>query len=187
MNEVVQCVLRRLHPERAELLATQSWRTNKEPLYLIENPDVRAFYGPIIGRLAHSHCWSIQEVENRFQENWGALSNRTTNTIDCLKLACLIRIADILHLDSRRAPLLRRAISHPTGESLLHWKFQERLARPHIENGSIVFSTGSPFRLEDSDAWWLAYDIFKQVDSELRAVNALLLDHRSISLNARGG
>ena len=184
-KEVVPYVLRKLHPNRAELLSTQSWKTNKGPLYLIENSDLRSFYGPIIGQLAHSHCWSVREVENRLQQDWGALSNRTTNTIDCIKLACLIRIADILHLDSRRAPRLRRAIMRPTGESLIHWKFQERLARPHIENGSIVFSSGQPFGLEDSDAWWLAYEILKEVDVELRNVNALLLERRSISLNAR--
>lgn len=183
--EVIPLVLRELHPERAETLACQAWTSNGSPQYLIADDELRKFYGPIIGEIAHSHCLSLQEVGDRLDKRWGALPNRTKNTIDCLMVACFLRIADILHLDSRRAPRLRRAIIRPTGVSSLHWTFQERLARPHIENGSVVFSTGEPFELDHSDAWWLAFETLRLVDSELRGVNALLLHSRHISLNAR--
>ncbi len=186
IRQVVPDVLRRLHAERAEELAEQAWRTaDGSQIYLVEDSELRRFYGPTIGQIAHSHWWSVQKLEQEFSEDLGALANRTLNRVDRVKLACLLRVADALHLDSRRAPRFLRAITNPSGVSALHWSFQERLARPHIELDAVVFTTGQPFGREDAEAWWLAYDTLNAVDRELRDVDLLLQGRGREVLKAR--
>ncbi|WP_158745265.1 ATP-binding protein [Acidisphaera sp. L21] len=186
VQRIVPDVLRRLHAERAQELAEQAWRTaDGSQVYLVEDSDLRRFYGPTVGQVAHSHWWSVQKLEQEFSEDLGALASRTLNRVDRVKLACLLRIADALHLDSRRAPRFLRAITNPSGISALHWSFQERLARPHIELDAVVFTTGQPFGREDAEAWWLAYDTLNAVDRELRDVDLLLQGRGREVLKAR--
>ncbi|MDD5007383.1 MAG: ATP-binding protein [Syntrophorhabdaceae bacterium] len=167
-------VLRRLHAQQAEVLAEQKWKAaNGEDLFLIDDADVRFFYGATIGQIAHSHWWPVQRLEELAQD-LGGLAPHTRNTIDRVKLACLLRVADALHLDQRRAPRFLRAITNPAKHSALHWSFQERLARPHVELDSVVFTTGQPFGRSEAEAWWLAYDTLSAVDQELRDVDLLL-------------
>ena len=185
-KRVVPEVLRQLHAEHAEELAQQAWSNPDGSLtHLIEDTDLRTFYGPTIGQIAHSHWWSVQRLEQEFSEDLGALANRTRSRVDRLMLACLLRVADALHLDSRRAPRFLRAITSPNGVSAVHWSFQERMARPHIELDAVVFTTGQPFGREDADAWWLAYDTLNAVDRELHDVDLLLQGHRPQILKAR--
>src|SRR3984957_5819213 len=185
MKQIIPDVLRRLHAEQAELLAEQAWIANGKPHYLIEDSELRRFYGPTIGEIAHSHWWSVHKVEQELSEDLGALANRTLNRVDRVKLACLLRVADALHLDSRRAPRFLRAITSPAGVSALHWAFQERLARPHIELDAVVFTTGQPFGREEAEAWWLPYDTLNAVDRELRDVDLLLQSRGREVLKAR--
>lgn len=186
VQRLVPDVLRRLHAERAEELAEQAWRTADETqVYLVEDSELRRFYGPTIGQIAHSHWWSVQKLEQEFSEDLGALANRTINRVDRVKLACLLRVADALHLDSRRAPRFLRTITNPAGVSALHWSFQERLARPHVELDAVVYTTGQPFGREDAEAWWLAYDTLNAVDRELRDVDLLLQSRGREVLKAR--
>lgn len=186
VQRVIPEVLRRLHAERAEELAEQAWSAaDGSQIYLVEDSELRRFYGPTIGQIAHSHWWSVHKLEQEFSEDLGALANRTLNRIDRVKLACLLRVADALHLDSRRAPRFLRAITNPSGISALHWAFQERLARPHIELDAMVFTTGQPFGREDAEAWWLAYDTLNSVDRELRDVDLLLQGRNREVLKAR--
>jgi hypothetical protein len=185
VKQIVPDVLRRLHAERAEVLAEQAWKTDGARQYLIEDSELRAFYGPTIGKIAHSHWWPVHKLEQEFSDDLGALANRTRNRVDRVKLACLLRVADALHLDSRRAPRFLRAITNPGGVSTLHWAFQERLARPHIELDAVVFTSGEPFRRDEAEAWWLAYDTINAVDRELRDVDLLLQGRGREVLKAR--
>src|SRR3546814_7808456 len=89
--------------------------------------------------------WSVQKVELQLSGDLGALPQRTRNVVDKVKLSCLLRVADAIHLDSRRAPRFIRTITNPTGVSALHWAFQERIARPHLELDAVVFTAGQPF------------------------------------------
>ncbi|MCW1913080.1 ATP-binding protein [Luteolibacter sp. GHJ8] len=185
-SRILPEVLRRLHAERAEELAEQSWvGPGGSRVYLIEDSELRRFYGPTIGQIAHSHWWPVQKIDQEFSEDLGALPSRTVNRVDRVKLACLLRVADALHLDSRRAPRFLREITNPTGVSALHWAFQERLARPHIELDAVVFTTGQPFGKEDAEAWWLANDTLNAVDRELRDVDLLLQARGREVLKAR--
>ena len=186
VQRVLPNVLRQLHAERAEELAEQAWKSpDGSSVHLVEDTDLRTFYGPTIGQIAHSHWWSVQRLEQEFSEDLGALANRTRNRVDRLMLACLLRVADAIHLDSRRAPRFLRAITNPSGISALHWAFQERLARPHIELDAVVFTTGQPFGRKDAEAWWLAYDTLNAVDRELHDVDLLLQGRGREILKAR--
>lgn len=186
VQRIAPDVLRRLHAERAEELAEQVWyAADGSQVYLVEDSELRRFYGPTIGQVAHSHWWSVQKLEQELLEDLGALASRTRNKVDRIKLACLLRVADALHLDSRRAPRFLRAITNPSGGSALHWSFQERLARHHIELDAVVFTTGQPFGREDAESWWLAYDTLNAVDRELRDVDLLLQGRGREILKAR--
>lgn len=184
-DRLIADVLRRLHAEHAEKLAEQAWDANGEQVYLIDDPELRHFYGPTIGQIAHSHWWSVQKVELLLSGDLGALPQRTRNVVDKVKLACLLRVADAIHLDSRRAPRFIRTITNPTGVSALHWAFQERIARPHLELDAVVFTAGQPFGREDADAWWLAFDTLNAVDRELNEVDQLLQSRGKEILKAR--
>ena len=186
LQQLIPDVLRQLHAQHAEQLAEQAWNNpDGSPVHLVEDPDLRAFYGPTIGQIAHSHWWPVQRLEQEFSEELGALASRTRNRVDRLLLACLLRVADALHLDSRRAPRFLRAITKPSGISAHHWAFQEKLARPHIELDAVVFTTGQPFDREDAEAWWLAYDTLNAADRELHDVDLLLQGREREILKAR--
>jgi hypothetical protein len=51
-------VLRRLHAKRADKLALNPWKSpnGDQTFYLIEDPELREAFGPIIGRISFSHC-----------------------------------------------------------------------------------------------------------------------------------
>jgi hypothetical protein len=186
LRAVVPDVLRRLHAEHSEVLAEQAWESpDGTKVFLIGDDDLRQFYGPTIGQIAHSHWWSVHKVDEELSGDLGALASRTHNIVDRVKLACLLRVADALHLDSRRAPRFLRAITQPAGASALHWAFQERLARPHIELDAVVFTTGQPFARSEAEAWWLAYDTLNAVDRELHDVDLLLQSKGGELLKAR--
>ncbi|MDE2823960.1 MAG: ATP-binding protein [Chloroflexota bacterium] len=186
VNQVLPDVLRQLHAKHAEALAEQAWtNSDGQPVHLIEDSDLRTFYGPTIGQIAHSHWWPVQRLEQELSEDLGALASRTRCHVDRLILACLLRVADALHLDSRRAPRFLRAITNPTGVSALHWTFQERLARPRIELDAVVFTTGRPFARKEADSWWLAYDALNAADRELHDVDLLLQARGREILKAR--
>lgn len=177
--------LRLLHAEKAASLAKQKWTEDGRDSYLIDNPELRSFYGQTIGAIAHSHWWSIEKVENTFIDDLGALANRTHCRVDRLKLACILRIADAIHLDGSRAPYFLRSLLRPSAASALHWTFQEKMARPHIEHDALVFTTGAPFEKADCAAWWLASDTLKMVDRELNDVHLLLRERGKKPFNVR--
>ena len=176
-RQIKTAVLRRLHAEKAEELATQGWlvgRDSDERVYLIDNFDLRRFYGKTIGLLAHSHWWPISRVERDLARILGALPPHTRHTVDILKLAALLRVADALQLDRRRAPYFWRALEQPEGISALHWTSQEKLAFPYIKDGAVIFTSGEPFEFEEAEAWWLAYDALSMADRELHDADILL-------------
>jgi hypothetical protein len=181
-------VLRQLHAEKAEELPIQNWRSDPEqghPIYLIDQPELRGFYGRTIGLIAHSHWWPISKVERELSKFLGALPAYTRSEVDLLKIAALLRVADVLHLDHRRAPFFWRTLEHPTGVSALHWKFQERMAFPRLDKETLVFTAGEPFPLDDADSWWLAFDTLAMADRELADADRLLRDNHRPGFAAR--
>jgi hypothetical protein len=109
----------------------------------------------------------------------------TAWTIDALKLALLLRLADAADLSARRAPAFLKALRQPRGTSALHWIFQEKLYQPQRDDDRLVY-TSQPFMQCDAPAWWLAYDTLRMVDTELRLADTLNADLHRVRFAARG-
>jgi hypothetical protein len=183
-----ESTLRHLHAKHAEKLALISWKNNKdEDIFLIENSELRESYGTIIGSIAHSHWWSVEELENKLPATLGAPGIFPSNwTIDPVKLACILRIADATQIDDRRSPSFLRTIRKPTELSDSHWNFQQKLYQLRLERNRIVYSSKSPFTIGEVDSWWLCYDTLIMIDNELKEVDSLLTDSNRMRLNAIG-
>lgn len=177
--------LRSLHASQAEKLPTMSWVSETgPPEFLIDDPEVRNFYGPKMGKVAYSHWWSIDKVENELSNDLGPLGGRTNSKISLLKIASMLRVSDAIHLDRRRAPAFLRKLLNPEGVSANHWSFQERMAVPFIESSALVYSAAPAFDISVAEAWWLAFDAVSMVDKELRQVDHLLQKRGITRLNA---
>lgn len=181
-------VLRQLHAKQAEKLAQISWKDNNgHEIFLIDNPELRSSYGQIIGLIAYSHWWPVDELENRLGTTLGAPGNFPIDwTIDVIKLACILRIADAIQIDDRRAPKFLRAIRKPKGYSDLHWNFQQKLYQPRLERSRLVYTSKSPFSINEIDSWWVCYDTLRMIDKELKEVDSLLADTNRPRLNPIG-
>ncbi len=178
-REATEFMLRTLHAKHAEQLAQISWKAKPEdsPQYLIEDNEIRQAYGRIIGLIAHSHWWTISQVETNFSRTLGSPYWCPNEWIvDPLKVACLLRVADASHIDARRAPSFLRAIRKPSVYSDKHWKFQEKLHKPYRAEDALFYTSGYAFPLEDAPSWWLCLDTLGMIDRELRQVDALLAD-----------
>ncbi len=185
-NRATADALRLLHAKQAENLPMVSWvGPHRHPMFIIEDQQVRNFYGQKIGKIAYSHWWSISQVEEELSGTLGALPHVTNCTVDLLKVACLLRVADAMHLDQRRAPAFDFALVQPTGISAVHWKFQERMAKPFVQADALVFTAQPPFEADAADAWWTAFDALQMVDRELRDVDRVLRDRQKQPLVIR--
>src|SRR4051794_26544916 len=102
-------------------------------------------------------------------------------TIRPVVLACLLRCADATQLDQRRAPDFLYALLQLRGVSELHWRAQNRLATPLVDPDdprALLFTSTKPFRQQDADAWWIAFDRIQVANRELQAADSLLRDLR---------
>lgn len=179
-DKAIEEILRILHAERAEELAFVEWKEgsdNSKRYHLIEDPEIRDIYGSIIGKIAHSHWWPVKKLDEEFQMILGAPSIFPNEwSVDPLKIACILRLADASHLDGSRAPGFLRTLRKPSKYSDEHWKFQGKLNKPRVESDRFSFTSGTPFSINDFDSWWLCYDTLRMVDRELGEVDALLAD-----------
>jgi hypothetical protein len=186
---ILGVLLRNQHAAQAERLAAQEWfDPNGNPHYLIDDPELREQYGPLIGRIAHSHWWSASALVKEFGTiPLGNLPDFPREwKVDALKLAFLLRLADVAHLDSRRAPHFLRIVRAPSGVAADHWLFQSRLHFPQVIEDQLVYTSGSAFMLEEASAWWLCFDTLREADRELRQVDRLLSDLGRQRFAARG-
>ncbi len=178
-NRATQDALRLLHAKHAENLPKISWGGPQgQAMYIIEDQQVRNFYGAKMGRVAYSHWWSITKVEEELASTLGALPGVTSCTVDLLRVACLLRVADAMHLDQRRAVAFEFALIQPTGSSADHWKFQDRMAKPFVKGDALVYTAEPPFDVDMAEAWWTAFDALQVVDRELRDVDRVLTAHQ---------
>ena len=169
-------VLRLLHARRAKELPFVEWTDqngSSEPL--IEDLNLRAFYGPVIGNIAYSHHVSVGQLEALLGSRLGAYSAFPSDwTVDPIALACLLRTADAAHIDERRAPRFLKTLIRPQGLSDAHWTFQGKLAKARVEADALVYTSGPEFELPDAEAWWLCFDTIQIINAELSGVDVLL-------------
>lgn len=187
MDQADFAAMRLLHAFRAAELAHSSWKTSEgESLFLIESHELRKHYGQLIGNIAASHHWPIEDVLSKLPSQINAPASMPREwRVDPVKVACLLRCADAAHLDSRRAPDFLRALASLHGVSAQHWTAQNWLERADSdiadpEQNSIIFTSGRPFDEANAEAWWVAFDAIRLVDEELRS-SADLLESRSQS------
>ncbi|MEQ1535070.1 MAG: ATP-binding protein [Burkholderiaceae bacterium] len=181
--------LRVLHPKQARKLPFAKWSDGTGGLlHLFPHDELREAYGHIIGEIAESHWYNPHELEIFAAKMVTApvCLDPAAWTVNPLKIAILLRVADAAHIDAKRAPRLLLAMNRPSGISQEHWRFQARLNKPHCETirNELVFS-GSPFPATEQAAWWLAYDAACLVEKELSAADHLLRDHQLPQLAAR--
>ena len=171
-------VLRELHAKQAESLCTQSWKLDGgSDIFLLSDSELREAYGESIGRIAHSHHWPINRVAQDLNTQMGGSPTLPAAwEINEQKLACILRCADAAQVDRTRAPLLLYAAVNPHGFSKMHWQAQSKLNRPTLRADTIQFASSSSFKVDDADAWWLAFDLAVVLDSELKSSNALLTE-----------
>lgn len=181
-------VLRRQHAERAEDLLKQPLPhpDGQGALYLLDNRDLRDRYAGLIGTIAHSHGWEVDELRRNLVETRGGPGWAPQWGIDRLLVACLLRLADAAHLDERRAPAVLQALSGQIpDQSRHHWTFQRRLQPARRKGDRLEFSSTDGFPPQEAPAWWLCYEALSMVDRELRQVDAMLLDLKHQRLAAR--
>lgn len=174
---VLFAVLRELHASQAATLCTQSWNASGTgPQYLIEDSELRESYGETIGRIASSHHWAAEQLRSDLRTHLGGSASLPDWAVNETKIACLLRCADAAQVDRTRAPLFLYAAVDPQGYSAQHWRAQSKLNRPTLKKDAIHFTSSSAFSNADANAWWIAYDLAKVLDRELRASNAILTD-----------
>ena len=173
---IVFATLREIHAQRAERMATDRWIIpGGDPLYLIEDTELRQAFGESIGRVAHSHHWSIDKVASDLRDHVGVgISLPSDWAVSERKLACILRCADAAHIDRRRAPTILFAATKPVKASHIHWSAQNRINKPSVDGSTLVYTAGSSYSVAEADSWWLVYDLIRLVDKEVRSSNALL-------------
>jgi hypothetical protein len=182
-DKAIKDILREGHAEIAERMAVCEWSDispESTKYYLIEDPEIRKEYGSIIGKLAHSHWWSIEKLSKPFIKSGASAFFPKEWTVDQLKIACILRVADACHLNSSRAPGFLKALRNPSKDSRKHWDFQEKLTKPIVKSNRFLFTSSSSFSVDKFDSWWLCYDKLREADQELREVDTLLADKEEI-------
>ena len=176
LGQIKFAVLRTLHTRQAERMASLAWfLPNGEQIYLLDDAELRQAFGAAIGRVAHSHHWDIERVAETLLDNIGAGTVLPADwSVSERKVACLLRCADAAHIDRRRAPTILYAATRPSGISDVHWGAQNKINKPVVDGSTLIYSAGQPFKSSDAASWWLAYDLVRLVDKEIRASNAML-------------
>ncbi len=170
--------LRNLHALRAANLAIEPWDIEGCPQYIIDDVDLRNQYGPLIGEIASSHHWNIDDVAERFSvPRPPAAFLRQEWTADPLLIACLLRAADAGHVDSSRAPTFLLKILEMNATSRAHWIAQNHLGQlmvKHDDPSQLVVASTAPFQESEAAGWWVAFDLVGQLDKELKQCNSAL-------------
>lgn len=180
-------MIRKLHAEKARKLGTQGWMYNKKTIYLIDGDELREHYGETAGVIAASHGWNYDKLREELGEDEIAPPAGFPDEwkVDSCKLACILRVADAIQIDSVRAESFPMALRHLEGESKNHWIFQNKLRKPTIKSERLCFSCKSSFSQEEMDAWWLCYDTLRMADQELRDADAFLTETGRTPFRAR--
>lgn len=174
--------VRLLHAEQAAKLVERNWNTsgNGDPVYLISDLHIRQHLGLLMGEIAASHHQNIEEVASRFASAFNAPGEFPSEwQVDGVKLACLLRCADALHLDNKRAPDFLHALRQRSGISHDHWQAQNWLGRPALDpmcpnKETVLVTSTRPFPKNEANAWWVAYDALSVADKEIHSANNLL-------------
>ncbi len=170
--------LRQEHANACVILASKGIQnSDSTSLPLIEDGEIRDQLGRLIGEIAASHHWPIDDVSNRLDKFASLTETPSDWTIDALRIACILRCADACQVDRRRALPLREAVFQPQGESAKHWLAQQRINLPVVlrDTKLLEFRSSQPFSIEQREAWQIAFELVaKNAHRELQQSNELL-------------
>ena len=172
--------IREYHARKAADIIKKPIKTEKDDVFIIENSSLRNHLGDIIGKIAASHHWSIDQVAELPTQFNAPLGFDTSWQVNPQKLACILRCADAGHIDMGRAPDRLYQILHIHGLSANHWAAQNHLSMitvDHTRQDRAIITSSTPFKEEEFSAWNVAYDAVRVLDLELKASNALLAKH----------
>ena len=170
-------VLRVRHAAQAAKLLDRSFKTDDgRKIKLLTEEVLLDSLGPDIAIIAQSHWWSVDELPARLPAVHGLHPSLPDWEVDPVKLACILRLADATHIDARRAPMYLHAFRPQVGVSEAHWTFQQRLNRPRVDKGRLIYTSSQKFRDNQARAWWMAHDTLRMIDDELRKVDSLCSD-----------
>jgi hypothetical protein len=174
--------VRSLHAQEASRLVERQWKdpATGEPLFLIEDTHLRKHFGELIGKLAASHNWSIEMVKIELPHQANSPAELPGEwSVEPRKLACLLRCADALHIDNRRAPDFFHALLQRSGVSFDHWRAQNQIGHVALDRSdptgrTVLLTTTRPFLEADAASWWVIFDAATVAQRELETSNALL-------------
>ena len=170
--------IRKQHAQNAKTLPLFCFDAEKlfkkEYTYLIENPNLRESFGDTIGKIAASHGLAIDEIEKETpNEEITPVGFPPQWKLCPLKIACILRIADAIHITADRTPYILWFTQKLDNLSRLHWNFHSKLHNPSVQKGQLVYISNSAFSKYERDSWWLCHDTLKMINQELRDVDAL--------------
>lgn len=178
-SSILFATLRDLHAAQAEKLIERAWPAPADSgtISLIDDDKIRSAYGASVGRIAHSHHWPMQRVQDDLRSAVGAAVDMPPAwVVNEVKVACILRCADAMHVDYRRAPNMAFALNEPTGVSKDHWSFQNKLNQPTSRFDKLIYTSRSDFGPTDVDAWWLCVDTLRMIDQEISSSNVTLAE-----------
>lgn len=182
LGNVLLETLRAMHAERARTMASFEVTVGSNRHALLQDDQLRAHLGPLIGEIAASHHWDSSKLQSRLGGRRGSLAGMPESwTIRPVLIACLLRCADATQLDQDRAPDFLYGLLRLHGLSEQHWRAQNRLAHPHVDAddlSAMVFSSTHAFTEADVQAWWLAHDAIQIAHHELQTADNLVRDER---------
>lgn len=172
--------IRALHAENAKKLLSESFKDeNGITINIHGNDPYLNHYGNLIGKIAASHHWDIDDVESKFKNQVNPMSGMPRNwKINRQKLACILRCADAGHIDDGRAPDSIFKSLDVNGVSRNHWESQNHLAQvceDENDKTKLCITSSYPFKKEEFAAWNVAYDAVRIFDEELKKSNNLLI------------
>lgn len=184
--------IRALHARKAENILLEKFsRQNGEVFFIIGDDDIRDHFWELIGKIAASHHWDIDDIASKLKKQINPRSGFPKDwKINVQKLACILRCADSGHIDNGRAPDHIYKILEINGVSKQHWDSQNHLCQvcEDVEDESKLCITSiNPFPKKEFAAWNVAYDAIKVFDNEIKASNELLKEqgldfpHRGVS------
>ena len=170
--------IRLLHANRAEDIFSKMFqKEDRTSFYIINDSSLRDHLGELIGKIAASHHWNIDKVEELGKQFGVPVGFPSEWNIDPIKLACILRCADAGHIDGNRAPdLLMKSMTFEGG-SKKHWDAQNKLSqvmRDRDDSERLVVMSNQAYEENDFAAWNVAYDLVKLFNSELKKSNDLL-------------
>lgn len=180
--------LRQLHAFKAREIPKMSWKLKESTTFIIDDEMLRRGLGDKIGVLSESHWWSIERIKEEFigkEISPGLPEFPHDWEINNIKIACLLRLADYIYIDYRRAPSFQYSLTNPIGVSDNHWSFQNKLTRPSVNQNKLIFESIEPFTEEDIDSWWLCYQTISSINEECHKVDRLLEELSMPSFSAR--